>query len=302
VFVTSIAQSLVNGGPHNAVQIRPDMDNTFVANDISLSGLHDAQRYTMAMHWIGAGANLFEGGDLTQIDALGRKLLSDPAMHGAGGIAAQFSDHPMQPRNPHALSCQTHWPFVAGAGNPQQLQAWIAGPNAAGDALVIVSNLGPDKHPHDPRKGTFRTKCNGSHTLSISFAELGLADEVQYEVSVVWDGRAVALAPSGANGLDGAGDTMAGEVSAELGPWESVMFKLARATGAAPTPVPPAALLPPLRAPATPLWVHSPYVNWLMPADNATGAWVSHVRNDKLVDDGGRPRRRHGLQHPRPAW
>ena len=30
-------------------------------------------------------------------------------------------------------------------------------------------------------------------------------------------------------------------------------------------------LLPPLRAPATPLWVHSPYVNWLMPADNATG-------------------------------
>ena len=28
--------------------------------------------------------------------------------------------------------------------------------------------------------------------------------------------------------------------------------------------------------------VHSPYVNWLMPADNATGDWVWHVRNDKV--------------------
>ena len=37
-----------------------------------------------------------------------------------------------------------------------------------------------------------------------------------------------------------------------------------------------------VHAPATPLWVHSPYVNWLMPADNATGDWVWHVRNDKV--------------------
>jgi len=43
-----------------------------------------------------------------------------------------------------------------------------------------------------------------------------------------------------------------------------------------------ASLLPPLRAPATPLFVHSPYVNWLLPADNATGDWVWHVRNDKV--------------------
>ena len=28
--------------------------------------------------------------------------------------------------------------------------------------------------------------------------------------------------------------------------------------------------------------VHSPYMNWLMPADNATGDWVWHVRNDKV--------------------
>eukprot|EP00039_Didymoeca_costata_P022326 m.346519 g.346519 ORF g.346519 m.346519 type:complete len:773 (+) comp29453_c0_seq1:52-2370(+) len=38
----------------------------------------------------------------------------------------------------------------------------------------------------------------------------------------------------------------------------------------------------PRRVPATPLWVHSPYINWLMPSDNATGDWVWHVRNDKV--------------------
>ena len=42
------------------------------------------------------------------------------------------------------------------------------------------------------------------------------------------------------------------------------------------------ASLVPFRVPATPLWVHSPYINWLMPADNATDDWVWHVRNDKV--------------------
>ena len=107
----------------------------------------------MAMHWVGAGANLLEGGDLAQADALGRKLLHDPAVHGVSGVADQFGGHPMQPRNPHAASCPPHWPFNPGAGNPQQLQAWIAGPSAAtgGDALVILSNLGQfaaAKEPH----------------------------------------------------------------------------------------------------------------------------------------------------------
>jgi alpha-galactosidase len=253
VFVTSLAQSRVNGGPQNKIKIRPDMDNTFVANNISLSGLHDAQRYTMAMHWIGAGANLYEGGDLTQVDALGRKLLwADPAVHGgAGGIAEQFAEHPMQPRNPHSESCPPHWPFVAGAGNPQQLQAWIAGPNAAGDALVIVSNLGADEDEADEGLtegrsnkeeeggGTFRTKCAGSHKLSISFVELGLAAEAQYEMAIVWDGRAgaAAMRVSADSELSGANEHLSGvvtkstigEVSVELGPWESVMYKLTRA-------------------------------------------------------------------------
>ena len=43
-----------------------------------------------------------------------------------------------------------------------------------------------------------------------------------------------------------------------------------------------ASRLEPFRVPATPLWVHSPYINWVMPADNATDDWVWHVRNDKV--------------------
>ena len=175
----------------------------------------------------GAGANAFEGGDLEQIDTLGRRLLRDPDVHGAGGVADQFSDHPMQPRNPHGESCPPHWPFTAGAGNPQQLQTWIAGPNTAGDALVILSNLGPDEHARDPRRATFHTACTGTHHLSITFAELGLADAAaQYEVTVVWDGRAAAAAPSSPP-LPGV--SAAREVSVALGPWESVMYKLVRA-------------------------------------------------------------------------
>jgi alpha-galactosidase len=225
VFVNSLAQSLVNGGAQHAVRIRPDMDNTFLANNITLSGLHDAQRWTMAMYWIGAGANLFEGGDLTQVDALGRTLLSDPAVHGSGGITDQFADHPMQPRNPHVAgnTCKPHWAFVAGGGQPQQLQAWIAGPNAVGDSLVIVSNLGPDERPI--KGGTFQTECKGSHTLSISFAELGLpAASAGYNVSVVWDGRDM-------DGVLVAREVASTEVTAKLGPWESVMYKLTRMAG-----------------------------------------------------------------------
>ena len=157
----------------------------------------------------------------------------------------------MQPRNPRSETCHPHWPFVAGAGNPQQLQAWIAGPNAAGDALVIVSNLGPDEGEGRGKGGTFRTKCTGSHKLSISLAELGLAADARYETSVVWDGRAAAGKAAavekaaagkaavalrvhvaelgGAGDLPGTGKSTAGEVSEELGPWESVMYILTRA-------------------------------------------------------------------------
>lgn len=82
---------------------RPDMDNLFVANNHSISGLSDAQRVTMAMHWLGAGANLLEGGDMTQIDSLGTELLFGAKYR---SVSNAFGNYPMRPRNPISLpSC-----------------------------------------------------------------------------------------------------------------------------------------------------------------------------------------------------
>lgn len=230
VFVTSLAQGRVNSSPSTPVQVRPDMDNTFIANPFEISGLSDAQRWTMAMHWVGAGANLLEGGDLTQIDTLGNFLLTDPAVHGFGGIAALFSNHPMQPRNPHAEPyCAPSWPWTAGGSSPTQLQAWIAGPvPTTGDSLVILTNLGPDLKPRTGpgKSGTFLTQCAGIHTVHISFAELGLPAQAHYSASIVWDGRKGGKNHSVHDVAKGSEQ----ELSALLGPFESVMFKMTKAS------------------------------------------------------------------------
>ncbi len=236
VFVNSLAEGLVSASPTAQVGIRPDMDNLFVANSLDVSGLQPTQRQTMAMHWIGAGANLFEGGDLTQMDKLGEKLLYDSRVYGEGGILDQFSKHPMQPRNPQPpRDCPSRWPWRAGGGNPQQLQAWIAGPNAAGDALVILSNLGPDEHPRTGpgTTGTFMTQCAGNLRLQISYRELGLpGNSSSYNASIVWDGRDLGLGhnwrpdrqrqTASAQALGGEG------LAEELGPWESILYKVTK--------------------------------------------------------------------------
>ena len=184
------------------------------------------QRLTMAMHWIGAGANIFEGGDLAQMDNLGEQLLYDPRIYATGGVVERFNMHPMQPRNPKpAVGCPSHWPWRAGGGNPQQLQAWIAGPNTVGDALVILSNLGPDEHPRTgPGKtGTFMTQCMGTLRLQISFRELGLeVGNSSYHVSIVWDGRRQRRQAITAQPLDSEA------LVQELGPWESIMYTLSK--------------------------------------------------------------------------
>ena len=63
------------------IMIHPDMDNVYVDRS-DVSGLSDVQRYSMAIHWIGAGANLITGSDLTHLDELGRKLLYDEEVMG----------------------------------------------------------------------------------------------------------------------------------------------------------------------------------------------------------------------------
>ena len=79
------------------IAIRPNMDNTYIGNPQSLSGLSAVQRYTMAIHWIGAGANLITGLDQTTRDTLGYMLTYDD---GAMALVVFTATYPMQPRNP----------------------------------------------------------------------------------------------------------------------------------------------------------------------------------------------------------
>ncbi|EJD33166.1 hypothetical protein AURDEDRAFT_177753 [Auricularia subglabra TFB-10046 SS5] len=51
------------------------MDNMFVGNAAPLGGLSNVECYTVAILWIGAGANLITGSNMTALDALGRELL-----------------------------------------------------------------------------------------------------------------------------------------------------------------------------------------------------------------------------------
>lgn len=102
------------------IMIRPDMDNMYVGNKQSIGGLSDVQRYTMAMHWVGAGANLIVGSDETRRDDLGYMLLTDGEVYGKGGVADFTQQYPMQPRNPSGWG-------TAGGNAAMQAQAWIAG-------------------------------------------------------------------------------------------------------------------------------------------------------------------------------
>ena len=96
------------------------------------------------------------------------------------------------------------------------------GPNTAGDALVVLSNLGPDERPRTGKNtsGTFLTECSGRQPVQISLRELGLRETVFYHTSVVWDGRTQHKPAAWLGGEAG--------LSAELGPWESVMYTLTK--------------------------------------------------------------------------
>ena len=96
------------------------------------------------------------------------------------------------------------------------------GPNTDGGALVVLSNLGPDERPRTgPNStGSFLTECSGRQRVQISFHELGLPAADSYRSSVVWDGR-TQHKPAARLGVEAG-------LSAELGPWESVMYTLTK--------------------------------------------------------------------------
>ena len=77
--------------------IYPDIDNLYIGNAADKTGVSDVESQTMATNWIGAGANLILGSDLTNLDDLGKALIASPA---ALDVANFTQRYPMQPRNP----------------------------------------------------------------------------------------------------------------------------------------------------------------------------------------------------------
>ncbi|KAI8955485.1 glycoside hydrolase [Xylaria longipes] len=173
--------------------IYPDMDNLFVGNAASVSGVTDDERQTIMTHWIGAAANLIVGSDLTNLDDFGLNLLTNAASLAVADFTAGF---PMQPRNPGT-----------GAQSAQQLQAWIAGPDSTGEAVIVIANYGPDEG-----QGGFGTSLTGLQTVTVTWEDLGI--QGSFDVFDVWAGENLG---SEDNGLE-----------VQLGEGESVLYHLNR--------------------------------------------------------------------------
>lgn len=158
-YITTVMQY------NTTTTIFPDMDNLFVGNPAAISGITDSERQTVMTHWLGAGSNLMVGSDLTNLDDFGLNLLTSSATVAIGEGTDRL---PMQPRNP-------------GTGNnsSQQLQAWIAGPDTSGAAIVVISNYGPDQG-----EGGFGTSLSGAQTVNVSWADLGISGT--YSVHDAW--------------------------------------------------------------------------------------------------------------------
>ena len=153
----------------------PDMDNLFVANPESLTGISDEERITVASTWIGAGANLVQGADLNTIDSLGSQLLTSAESIAASNFAALY---PMQPRNPGT-----------GSNLAQQLQAWIGGPSPSNEAYVLLTNYGPDQGD-----GGFGTSLAGVQEVTISLSDLGISGP--WNFTDVWNGNSSIVSDS----------------------------------------------------------------------------------------------------------
>ncbi len=193
--------------------VRPDMDNMYTGNAASLTGLTDQERYTVAIHWFSAGENQITGSDLTQLDALGRKLLYDPEILSIAAFTANF---PMQPKNPFGTASP-------GSQASEQVQAWIAGPDASNEnAVVVLANYGPDQG-----NGGFGTAWQGIQLVNISLSLLGIANG-QPNSAPGWNVRRV-FGSGGQGGGDHADlGVTATFLASNLGPGESAVYKLTR--------------------------------------------------------------------------
>ncbi|KAI1758905.1 glycoside hydrolase family 27 protein [Hypoxylon sp. FL1150] len=184
-YITTVMQY------NTTLTIYPDMDNLFVGNPTSTSGVTDDERQTIMTHWICAGANLITGSDLTNLDDFGLNLLTSADVL---QIAVFTARYPMQPRNPGT-----------GHNSSQQLQAWIAGPSNSGSAVVVIANYGPDQG-----QGGFETTLSGTQTVNVSWADLGINGT--YNVYDPWAHKDLGSEDSG--------------FSVQLGEGQNVMYRI----------------------------------------------------------------------------
>jgi alpha-galactosidase len=184
---------IVSSGAQPSSTIYPDMDNLFVGNNESITGVSDTMRETMASHWIGAAANLITGSDLTQLDATGKRLLTDANAMAAANFTAKF---PMQARNPGT-----------GSNDAKQLQAWIAGPGDNENSILLLANYGPDQG-----QGGFGTSLSGKQHVEVTWADLGISGE--YNAKNIWTGEVLG--------------TFDSAISADLDEGESLFLSLFR--------------------------------------------------------------------------
>ncbi|MCJ1444520.1 MAG: hypothetical protein MMC23_005022 [Stictis urceolatum] len=199
------------------IMVRPDMDSTYIGNPESISGLTDAQRYTQAIHWIGAGANLITGSDMTRLDDLGTELLYNADAMDAAALTAQY---PMQPRNPSGWG-------TPGGNEAMQLQAWIAGPNDQGEAVVILANYGPDPCNDGNCDTTYGLDWKDVHDVNVTLNDLGIG-EAQTNGANTWDVKRI-WGGGGSGGNDHADPyTVTEHIECNLGEGESVLYKLSK--------------------------------------------------------------------------
>lgn len=176
------------------LNVYPDLDNLLSGNPENISGLSNGQRTTVFTHWLGAGANLILGNDMTTLDDFGKSLLTNTQALQVADFTAQF---PMQPRNPGS-----------GGQNAAQLQAWIAGPSPSGEAVVVLTNLGPDNG-----QGGFNTQTSGVQTVAATWGDLGISG--QFNVEDIWNNKSLG--------------TVSDQVSAQLDEGASVLLHLTKA-------------------------------------------------------------------------
>ncbi|ORY15015.1 glycoside hydrolase superfamily [Clohesyomyces aquaticus] len=158
-------------GANFALTIYPDLDNLYVGNAQSLTGITDEQRKSVMAHWIGAGSSLLLGSDLTQLDDFGLFLLSDGLANEIAGFTAKYPMRPLRGK--------------AGETAGYQHQVWIAGPDpATGVAVILASNYGTQGDSRwfieEPSDDPYTEKI-------ILDSNYGLNGELDYLVEPAWN-------------------------------------------------------------------------------------------------------------------